>query len=144
MRTVFLTLVLIVATGFAGLGVGLLLAQQPRQPPQDEAAQPRIDVFERFRGIVNLRAPNGSARAAQVTVHNWGIPNGQTISSFPLQGFLVMELRGGEVTTVINGERAEREAGSFWVVTERVSFSLITGNDTAALQVTAIQPAPSR
>ena len=137
MRRIFLRLFLALAGVFVVLQPPLTVLAQQEQ--DEDHPQPRIDVFERFDGSVNLRAPNGSTRVAGVVVHNWGIPNSQTISSFPLQGFLVMELRGGEMTTVIDGERTEREAGSFWVVPERASLTVITGNDTAALQVTAIQ-----
>lgn len=141
MRRICLLLTLIAISGLAGPHPGPLRAQQSMQ---GGAEKPRMDVSERFSGVVKLQGPNGSSRSVQVTIQNWGIPNLETVSSFPLKGFMVMELRGGGLTTVINGERTERETGSFWIVPERARLLLITEKDTAALQVTAIRPVPAR
>lgn len=141
MRRICLLFTLIAETGIAGTHPGPLRAQQSTQA---SAEKPRMDVSARFRGIVKFRGPNGSSRSVQVTIQNWDIPNLETVSSFPLKGYMVMELRGGGLTTVINGEQTERETGSFWVVPERARLSLITEKHTVALQVTAIRPAPAR
>lgn len=108
---------------------------------EEPAAAPLIDVFPRFDGTVTLRTPKGTPTSARVQLHNWGIRNGQTLTSFPLQGLLLMELRAGELTSIIDGERTSREAGSFWIVPERAQLTLITDTDTATLQVTAIHGA---
>ena len=111
-----------------------------QQAPQNES---QIDVLGRFDGSVTLR-PSAAGRAAapapaHVVVQNWTIRNDQTVTSLPSKGLLVMELRGGEITTEIDGVRTAREAGDFWVIPEGAKLILITGKDTATLQVTAIQ-----
>ena len=112
---------------------------QQQTPPDADSSTARVEVFERFSGTLNVRAPNGSPRAVQAILQNWGIPNGQTITTFPLMGYLVMELTGGDLTISIDGQETKHEAGDFWVVPDRTKFSITTGNDTAALQVLSIR-----
>lgn len=51
----------------------------------------------------------------------------------------IMELRGGMVTTTINGESRERRAGDFWVVEPGGTISLVNRGDVAVIRVLHLQ-----
>ena len=46
----------------------------------------------------------------------------------------LMELRGGGVVTVINGERHERSPGDFWIVDRGSALSLQNAGDVAVIR----------
>lgn len=71
-------------------------------------------------------------------IKNWMIDGGQTVEEFPERGFLVMQLRGGELTTIINGEEQERGEDEFWTVPEGATLVMVTGDDSAVIQTVAI------
>jgi len=71
-------------------------------------------------------------------IKNWMIDGGQTIEEFPERGFLVMQLRGGELTTIIDGEEQERGEDDFWTVPEGATLVMVTGDDSAVIQTVAI------
>jgi hypothetical protein len=67
-----------------------------------------------------------------------------TMSLLPLKargGFVVYELRAGELTTIIDGQRQERHAGEFWVVRPGENIVLETESDGVVLQTIKI-PGP--
>jgi len=49
-------------------------------------------------------------------------------------GFLIYELRAGKLTTLINGNRKERQLGEFWIVGPADDVTLETGDDSVVLQ----------
>jgi len=106
--------------------------------PGGEAGRVRTPI-ERFSGPVTVRARDGSSRVAQVVIRNWIIDNRQRIARFPEQGFLLVQLTGGELVTIIDGQRRERKSGEFWTVPAGSTMSIETGNDSAALQTVAIR-----
>ena len=95
--------------------------------------------LERFSGRVTIRARDGASKEVQVVVRNWIIDNRRKIARFPEQGFLVVQLRGGEVVTTIDGERRERKSDEFWTVPAGSTMSIETGDDSATLQTIAIR-----
>ena len=121
-----------------GLFVGGPTIAQVAPPPGSEVAQPRKPI-ERFSGPVTVRAPDGTSQQVQVVVRNWIVDNRQKIARFPEEGFLIVELTGGELVTIIDGQRLERKSGQFWTVPAGSTMSIETGNDSAALQTVAIR-----
>ena len=109
----------------------------PSQPPFDPPV--RLAPIDRFDGPVTFRARDGQPRTVRVVVRNWTIPNRQQIARFPEEGFLIVQLRGGQLTTVIAGQRQERKEDEYWTVPAGVSMSIETGNDTATIQTTAVR-----
>jgi len=106
--------------------------------PGAEGARLRPPI-ERFSGPVTVRARDGSARVVQVVVRNWIVDNRQKIARFPEEGPVIVQLTGGELVTIIGGQRQERKSGEFWTVPAGSTMSLETGNDSAALQTVAIR-----
>ena len=118
----------------------LLATATLAQEIQAGSSQQKPDVqglrspFERFDGTVTLRTKDGQLRKLHVVIRNWIIDRGQTIRRFPEEGFMIVQLRGGQVTTVIDGQRQERREDEFWTVPGGSSMSVETGNDSAILQ----------
>lgn len=117
------------------------LAQQARPVESKEQfdAPIRLEPFERFDGVVTLRTKDGQLRKLHVVIRNWIIPNRQRIQRFPEEGFIVVQLRGGELTTVIEGQRQERSEDEFWTVPTGASMSVQTGNESAIIQTMAVR-----
>jgi len=127
-------------TRVALVALGLAVCTMSAQAQQSkESEQPR--PMERFAGEVSLIGKDGVLQRLRVTLRNWGIPNQSRIEDFPEQGLRVIELRGGEAVTTIDGAEYKRAVGDFWVVPPGAKMSLVTQNDFAALQVLSIQPA---
>jgi hypothetical protein len=128
--------------------VSALLAT-PDAPAQEvrpgEAPQQPYDVqglrqpFERFDGRITVRTRDGRVRELHVVIRNWIIDRGHTIPRFPEDGFLLVQLRGGQVFTVIEGQRLERHEDEFWAVRAGASMLVETGNDSAILQTVAVR-----
>lgn len=95
--------------------------------------------FERFDGTITLRAKDGQSRELHVVIRNWTIDRGQKIPRFPEAGFMIVQLRGGQLTTVIDSQRQERREDEFWTVPVGSSMSVETGNDSATLQTMAVR-----
>jgi hypothetical protein len=99
----------------------------------------RISSVERFAGETRVRTAQGVA-AVRVDVRNWTLGGGLKLDELPLQakGLMIVQLRSGQVTTVIDGKREARKEGQFWTVAEGVRMSLETGDDSAILQTIVI------
>ena len=95
--------------------------------------------FERFDGKITLRTKDGQSRELHVVIRNWIIDRGQTIQRFPEAGFMIVQLRGGQLTTVIDSQRQERQEDEFWTVPAGSSLSIETGNDSALLQTMVVR-----
>lgn len=119
-----------IGTLLVGLLLGLLLTA-----PRAQTRSPDIQRIERFHGSVRL-----AGKDVRVAIDTWLVPNGATIENLPLplRGNTVMELRGGSVVTVIDGNRVKRTAGDFWTVPAAAPVRLETENDSAALQSTVV------
>ena len=117
------------------IGVLVLAATLRPAMAQDrpDAASLRPPV-ERFDATIALTPSTGTAKVLRVVIRNWIVDNRRTIVNFPERGFMVVELRGGELTTLIGGQRQRRAEGDFWTVPAGATMGLETGNDSAVIQ----------
>jgi hypothetical protein len=103
-------------------------------------AQGKLNPFEQFDSKITLQTKDGQFRELHVVVSNWGIPAG--ISQFPQKGFIVVQLRAGTLTTMIDNDRQHRNQDGFWTVPAGSSMSFEIGSDSqrraGALQEAAI------
>jgi quercetin dioxygenase-like cupin family protein len=119
---------------------GLNISQVDAQPRARRAAPPLLVTSQpAFSGnlVVRAGAPTESAR---VDMRQWSIAGGQRLASLrlPFRGLLIVELRAGEITTIINGERVVRREGEIWSVPAESTMQLETGEDAAILYTTLI------
>lgn len=94
-----------------------------------------------FDGKTRVReAARGELRETNVRIQNVAIVGGQKVESIGLRsnGIVIMQLRGGELTTVIDGKRQERKEGEFWTVPAGAKISFETEDDTATIQTIEI------
>ena len=99
----------------------------------------KLEPIERFDGPVTVRTGSGggTTRAVRVRIRTWGIPNRQRLV-LPEQGYLVVRLISGDLTTVSGAARQQRKEGDFWTVPAGQQLMLETGRDTVTLSVLSI------
>lgn len=136
---------LVLGVVLGSLILGALLATpsgalaQERDDPKQQADYPGLrKPFERFDGTIALRTRDGQLRRLRVVIRNWIIDRGQVISRFPESGFMIVQLRAGEVATVIDGQRQERLEDEFWTVPAGSAMAVETGKESAILQTTVV------
>jgi gentisate 1,2-dioxygenase len=72
-------------------------------------------------------------------LRNWVVRNLQT-ASLTATGMLVIHVRaGGPAVTVIDGQRAQREEGDFFVVPPGAMLSVETQNETVVFSVLEVR-----
>ena len=103
------------------------------RPGTDDGSQLKFVDYFRGRATFRGRPP------ADVTIRQWSIAGAVRVTRFPEEGFLVIELRGGQLITTINGERREREDGEIWTVPAGAAMTVETGRDMAILEVLAVK-----
>ena len=118
------------------LSVASLFALAPAfaQENQQQLVRSRV-VFDGRTQMRDAKAEN-AVRDTQIRIQNIAIVGGQKLQSLGLRsnGITIMQLRAGDLTTVINGKRQERHEGEFWTVPAGAQFSVETEDDTASIQ----------
>jgi hypothetical protein len=120
----------------------------PNRTAQSESANV-IQTFTRFEGVATLArgAPVAAAApgktttpaTAQVNRKNWGLLGRQKIAIFPEQGFLIVHLHSGRITTVIDGREEKRNAGDFWTVPAGSRMSVEVTSESASLETFSVK-----
>lgn len=62
----------------------------------------------------------------------------------PTPAHMLLELRGGSITTTANGESVERRQGDFWEVSQGVQLHFKNAGDVAVIRVIYIMTAGDR
>jgi len=78
---------------------------------------------------------SGKSKNVRVAVHQWTILGEQRIPELQERGFLLVQLLGGKVTTVIDGKEQRRAKGEFWIVPANAKMSIHATGETATLEV---------
>jgi hypothetical protein len=96
----------------------------------------------RFDAQVALGAKDGKAASAHVAIRLLQITGTQRLEKLevPFGGDLIVELRAGNLVTIIAGERVIRHAGEFWTVKAGTPMGIETLDNVATLQTTLIGP----
>src|SRR2546426_238241 len=83
--------------------------EAPPAPAQQTAEAPApLKPIERFDGKTAFRTKQGKPKELHVIVRNWEIHGRQRIEKFPEEGFVLVHLHSGKVTTVIDGKEEKR------------------------------------
>jgi quercetin dioxygenase-like cupin family protein len=99
------------------------------------ALSPRV----RFEGDVAVQTKAGASRMMRVVLRDWTIRGAQRIERFPEQGFAVVQLHSGNLTTTINGKQEKRSGGDFWTIPAGATMSVQVTSESAVLQTMVIQ-----
>jgi len=102
----------------------------------------RMNSVEGFAGETRVRTAQG-VTGVRVDIRTWTLGGGLKLDELPLpaKGLMIVQLRGGHLTTVIDGKRQARQEGEFWTVPVGGRMGVETENDSANIQtVIIVQP----
>ncbi len=94
-----------------------------------------------YDGDTTARSPKGAARPLHVSVRLWELGSAAGLQRVPLAGFYLARAVGGDVRTVIDGERVDRAPEDLWVVPAGSSMRIEAINEYASIETIAIGPA---
>lgn len=131
-----------------GLALTALTALASGAAPASAQEPSTISEAQRFEGAVEMLPPEAQTFAVapdrmetlEVEIRNITLAGGAKMERIRLKGkaALILQLRGGELVTVIDGERRERREGEFWTVSPDQSMAIETEDDSAVVSVIAI------
>jgi|SRR5271154_1315544 len=123
----------------ASLVLGWFTSSVRAYAQKQESINPAaIQHLDKFQGAATLLDMSGKSRNVHVAVHQWTILGEQRIPEFQERGFLLVQLLGGKVTTVIDGKEQRRAKGEFWIVPANAKMSIHATGETATLEVTIV------
>ena len=122
------------------MSMRLLIASALLVSAMPAAGQERAEGPVRVRILFQGETPARGGAAARVDIRVWSIAGRQRLAglSLPYRGLTIVELRAGDLTTVIDGRRVERREGEIWSVPAGSAMRLQTDDDTAVVQTTLI------
>jgi hypothetical protein len=142
-RKLFPALAMIVLCGFpASLYPPQATAQKKTQPEAATTAAEAPEVATRFSDTVRPKNAKGAAVPLKVEVKDWTVTYSPQAFEMPDQGFCIVHLTSGQITTEIAGKSTPRHTGDFWVVEkgQHMSISLQPPQESAGLQTIAVSP----
>lgn len=115
-----------------------------QQKPEAEASSSgeAPEVATRFSDILRLKNVKGAAVPLKVEVKRWTVTRSARAVEMPGQGFYIVQLIWGNITTDIAGKTAARHTGDFWVVEkgQRMAISMQRPQESVGLQTIAVSP----
>jgi hypothetical protein len=107
---------------------GPALGQQPGAG-QEQGEGPAVRSHLHFSEVLRLR----EGPPVRVEMRTWSVRGGVELDRLPmeLEGTMIVQLRGGELETIIDGERRRRTEDEFWTVPAGTEMGLETEDDTA-------------
>ncbi len=137
MRSLTRAAVFVFVVGAAALAA---TPENPSSKNQEEGrATERLSRTDRFVGSVTMKNKAGKSVPLQVSVRTWGIAGGREAIRVPEQGFVIVQLHSGKLTTVIDGKAQERGEGEFWVVRPETQMTVEVTSEAAVLQAITLQ-----
>jgi quercetin dioxygenase-like cupin family protein len=113
-----------------GVMAPLGMAQKPA-----EGNTETLRSRQRFQLSATLLDKTSKTRTVQLSARQWDVLGNKRIARFPEHGFLLVQLVGGRVTTIIDGKQQKRQHGEFWTVPANSQMSVIAAGEDATLQV---------
>jgi quercetin dioxygenase-like cupin family protein len=141
-RKLLLALFVVALCGLsASLHLSRAVAQQKPQAQASNAAE-APEVATRFSEVLRARNAKGSAVPLKVEIKEWNVTRADRAAEISDQGFYIVHLLSGEVTTEIAGKTTARNAGDFWTVEkgQHMAISLQRPQEQARLQTIAVSP----
>ena len=100
------------------------------------------EVATRFSHMVRAKNTKGAEVPLNVEVKNWTVSRSARAFEMTDQGFYIVQLISGRITTEIAGKSTVRNPGDFWVVEkgQRMAISMKRPQESAGLQTIAVSP----
>jgi quercetin dioxygenase-like cupin family protein len=118
---------ILILVAMLALGAPLSMAQKQGT----ETLRPK----ERFQLKATLTDKAGKPKTVNLSARQWDVLGNQRLAVFPEHGFLLVQLVGGRVTTIIAGKEQKRRHGEFWTVPANTQMSVTAVGEDATLQV---------
>jgi len=137
--------------GFFAFSAGLLLAasslsgtsraQRQKSPasPQKAEAPGALKPLELLQGDLKLKTKEGKTTPIHVVVRQWDMLRGEHVEKFAEPGFTLVQLRGGQVKTIIGGKEQQRRHDEFWVLPAGTQMTVVVTSEEAVLQTIAVK-----
>lgn len=139
MERLILRVLTVLAVSVLGVSPAATPQKAPAQAEQAPEAAAALKPLSRFDGKTAFRTKQGKSKELHVVIRNWEIHGRQRVEKFPEEGFAVIHLHSGSVTTVINGKAEKRGGNAFWTVPAGSSMSVQVTSESALLEVMAIK-----
>lgn len=133
-----------------GLVLTLLCSMYPYQTAAQKKPESKAEsgggempeVATRFSNMVRAKNAKGAEVPLKVEVKNWTVSRSARAFEIPDQGFYIVQLISGRITTEIAGKSTARNPGDFWVVEkgQRMAISMKRPQESAGLQTIAVSP----
>lgn len=114
------------------------LAQTPRDATRFDPSV-ELKPANSFESRATVRDTSGAQKTVVLTIRNWIIPNRQQVPAFPDHGLLVIQVRAGSLTTIIDSKRQKRGVDEFWTVPPGTTMGIETDEDSVILQVVSLR-----
>jgi hypothetical protein len=121
--------------GLFAISFLLGVAAVPETAPKANGATETFRSKERFQLSATLHDKAGRTKTVRVSARQWDVLGNQRVAQFPEHAFLLVELLGGRVTTVIAGKEQKRHHGEFWTVPAGAPMSVTAVGEDATLRV---------
>jgi hypothetical protein len=141
-RRLLLALSVVALCGLsASLHLSRALAQQKPQVQAGNATE-APEIATRFSEVVRARNAKGAAVPLKVEIKEWNVTRSARASEVSDQGFYIVHLISGRITTEIAGKTTARNTGDFWTVEkgQRMAISLQRPQEQARLRTIAVSP----
>ena len=114
--------------------------QKPQAQASNAAEAPEIST--RFSEVVRARNAKGAAVPLKVEIKEWSLTRSARAVEISDQGFYIVHLISGRITTEIAGKATARNTGDFWTVEkgQHMTISMKRPQEQARLQTTAVSP----
>ena len=124
-----------------GLNTLQAAAQQKPQSKQSGGGE-TPEVAMRFSEMVRSKNAKGAVVSLKVEVKSWTVSRSARAFEMPDQGFYIVHLVSGRITTEVAGKATPRNPGDFWVVEkgQRMAISMQRPHESAGLQTIAVNP----
>lgn len=117
-----------------------LPAAAAQQKPGSNEEAP--EAATRFSDLLRLKNASGAVVPLKVEVKEWTVSRSARPFEMPDQGFYIVQLISGNITTDIAGKSTARHTGDFWIVEkgQRMAVSLKRPQESVRLQTIAVSP----
>ena len=119
------------------IAIGLVSSAITVWSQQRPAANPNMETRDKYQGSATV-LKSGKPVPVRAAIRQITVQGHQHVAELPARGFLLLQLRGGKITAVINGKEEKHVAGDFWVVPANAKMSFDATGETATIEVVSL------
>ena len=113
----------------------LLVCSVAMMAQDNDIAASSLRPRELFSRTATLSDREGRSHEVRATASRWLIPPHKRVLEFPVQTFLLVQLRAGSVITTTDGKEETHAGGDYWVVSASAKMSIKCVGEACTLDV---------